>query len=147
MMSIMLMVSSLGVYLALDTMGHDPAWSLALAQKHCQNKDWIYIDTTPLYALARFTGSALGLSLSGYLSMDVFNTPSLPTKMSAMMSGVILGQIFHAVHANIPRDPMSQFYVCELILNAAFVITIVKTYQVLFSFNFCGDQNKKKVSY
>ncbi len=26
-----------------------------------QNKDWIHIDTTPLYAMVRFSGAALGL--------------------------------------------------------------------------------------
>ena len=26
-----------------------------------QNKDWIHVDTTPLYAMVRFSGAALGL--------------------------------------------------------------------------------------
>ena len=46
-----------------------------------QNSEWIYIDTTPFYAMARFTGAALGLALSGFLTMDVFKSPSTKTKV------------------------------------------------------------------
>ena len=80
--SVMLVLSSLALYSGLESLGRDPAWSLRLAQTHCQNTDWIYIDTTPFYAMARFSGSALGLALSGFLTMDVFKSPSPRTKVS-----------------------------------------------------------------
>ena len=48
-----LLLSSLAVHAALEAGGRDPAWSLALARAHCRDQDWIYVDTTPLYALAR----------------------------------------------------------------------------------------------
>ena len=51
--SIMLFVTSMSVYLGLSWTGHDANWSIQLAQKHCQNPDWIYIDTTPFYGMMR----------------------------------------------------------------------------------------------
>jgi len=146
--SIMLFVTSMSVYLGLSWTGHDANWSIQLAQKHCQNPDWIYIDTTPFYGMMRFTGSALGLSISGFLTMDVFTTPSTLTKMTAMVMGLGLGQIAHFVHMNIPREPLYTFYFFEIILNTVYVILVVKCYQLLFSYNICGNQraNSKKKS-
>ena len=33
--------------------------SIQLARKHCDNPSWIYIDTTPFYAMVRFSGGCL----------------------------------------------------------------------------------------
>ena len=33
--------------------------SIQLARKHCDNPSWIYIDTTPFYAMVRFSGGRL----------------------------------------------------------------------------------------
>ena len=57
-----------------------------LNHKYFQNSDWIYIDTTPFYTMARFTGAALGLAISGFLTMDVFKSPSLRTKVSSLQN-------------------------------------------------------------
>ena len=48
-----LLLSSVAVHAALEAGGRDPGWSLALARAHCRDQHWIYVDTTPLYALAR----------------------------------------------------------------------------------------------
>ena len=146
----MLLLSSMGVYMMLSIMEVDPSWSLKLAKKHCQSSDWIYIDTTPFYAMMRFSGAALGLSLSGFLTMDVFTSPSSSTKMATLLVGLGLGQVANLVHKNIPREPLNNFYVMEFLLNMVYVIIVVKCYQLLFSFNICGNQrlnNKKKSSY
>ena len=34
--------------------------SIQLARKHCKDPSWIYIDTTPFYAMVRFSGSWSG---------------------------------------------------------------------------------------
>ena len=51
--SLFLLGSSLGLYLLLLRLGHSPDWTISLAKKHCNNPDWIYIDTTPFYAMMR----------------------------------------------------------------------------------------------
>ena len=48
--SVMLLLSSMGVYMMLSIIEVDPSWSLKLAKKHCQSSNRIYIDTTPFYA-------------------------------------------------------------------------------------------------
>ena len=51
--SLFLLASSLTVYQLLLTLGHNPDWSISLARKHCNNPDWIHLDTTPFYAMMR----------------------------------------------------------------------------------------------
>ena len=36
--------------------------SIRLAQKHCKDPSWIYIDTTPFYAMVRFSGGSQSTS-------------------------------------------------------------------------------------
>ena len=60
-MAIGFLLSALAVYFkAGSLLSFDIDWSLKLAHKHCQKKEWIYVDTTPLYAMVRYSGSALG---------------------------------------------------------------------------------------
>ena len=97
--------------------------------------------------LFRFTGSAAGLAGSGFLTMDVFSSPSPATKAAALVWGVAAGQLCHRVHTLLPRQPMATFYTCEFILNAFYVMFVVKSYQILFSYKFCGNQrtnNRRK---
>merc|ERR1711936_809315 len=112
--------------------GLDPNWSISLAKKHCLKSEWIYVDTTPFYAMMRFSGSAVGLSLSGYLTMEVFSSPKLATKVFAMMLGLGLGQLSNLIHQNIPRDNLDYFYLMEFLLNAFFVIIVIKMFQIMF---------------
>ena len=51
--SLFLLGSSLSLYLLLLRLGLSPDWTISLAKKHCRNPDWIYIDTTPFYAMMR----------------------------------------------------------------------------------------------
>ena len=51
--SLFLIGSSLAVYVLLLRLGINPDWSISLAKRHCNNPDWIHIDTTPFYAMMR----------------------------------------------------------------------------------------------
>ena len=87
--------------------------------------------------------------MSGFLTMDVFSSPSLLTKLTTLVAGLGLGQLAQLVHKNIPREPLHQFYLAEFLLNAFYIIVVVKTFQLLLSSNFCGNQktNRKKYQY
>eukprot|EP00090_Calanus_glacialis_P002478 TRINITY_DN11863_c0_g1_i2.p1 TRINITY_DN11863_c0_g1~~TRINITY_DN11863_c0_g1_i2.p1 ORF type:complete len:269 (+),score=50.18 TRINITY_DN11863_c0_g1_i2:602-1408(+) len=139
-MSVFLISSALGVYMLLLKFGVDPNWSIALAKKNCLKPEWIYVDTTPFYAMMRFSGSAVGLSLSGFLTMEVFSSPKIYTKASAMIIGLGLGQLSNFIHKNLPRENLDHFYLCEFLLNAFYVITVIKMFQMLFANNLCGNQ-------
>ena len=45
--------SALLLYLVMLSCGFDPGWSIALATKWCKKAAWIYLDTTPFYAMIR----------------------------------------------------------------------------------------------
>ena len=140
--SMFLISSALGVYMLLLKFGFDPNWSINLAKKNCENPQWIYIDTTPFYALMRFSGAAVGLSLSGYLSMEIFSTPSTLTRAFTLFVGLILGQLSNIIHKNLPRENLNQFYLCEFLLNAFFIIVVIKVFQLMLYNNLCGSQRQ-----
>ena len=81
--------------------------------------------------------------------MDVFSSPRILTKMTSLFVGLGLGQLAHLAHKNIPRQPLNHFYLLEFLLNAFYVIVVVKAFQILSSYNFCGNQktNRKKSQY
>ena len=81
--------------------------------------------------------------------MDVFSSPTVLTKLTTLATGLGLGQLAHLVHKNIPREPLHQFYMLEFLLNAFYIIVLLKTCQLLLSTNFCGNQktNRKKYQY
>ena len=81
--------------------------------------------------------------------MDVFSSPTVLTKLTTLVTGLGLGQLAHLVHKNIPREPLDQFYLLEFLLNAFYIVVLVKTSQLLLSSNFCGNQktNRKKYQY
>ncbi len=91
---------SLSVYTYLEQwVGFSPDWSIAKATEWCKNKDWIHIDTTPLYAMVRFSGAALGLVFAiglirwkkWKLSRTLLSSPA--QKMAQLFFRILLGQI------------------------------------------------------
>ena len=45
--------SALLLYAVMLSAGFEPGWSIALATKWCKKASWIYLDTTPFYAMIR----------------------------------------------------------------------------------------------
>lgn len=131
LLSVCLTAYSLTVFFVLRFIGYDPNWSILLAKKHCQSPDWIYVDTTPFYAMVRFSGSALGLALSCDLPPPGHAAPLPRQSLAALLATVSLGQLCRTLHAWIPRDHLSQFYILEFFLNFFSVTSILRTTQIL----------------
>jgi len=130
MASLFLITSSLAVFSALLWAGFDPNWSIRLAQKHCKDPSWIYIDTTPFYAMVRFSGSALGLALSLPPFLPLL-PPSTPRRLAILGVTLGLGQLSSALHRIIPRSDLNHFYLLEFLLNSFSVMTTVRAVQLL----------------
>ena len=47
-------------FLIIFIEGHDPDWSISKALASCEKPSWIYLNTTPFYALCRYAGCAIG---------------------------------------------------------------------------------------
>ncbi|OUC47830.1 PAP2 family protein [Trichinella nativa] len=52
------------VYVFMILLGVEPDWSVKMAMKWCQNREWVHLNTTPLNALFRDTGAIIGLGLA-----------------------------------------------------------------------------------
>lgn len=68
-----LLTSCLSLYWLLLFLKLDPAFSVPLAQKYCQDPSWVHLDTTPFYSLCRSTGTILGMSLVARFGMSLFH--------------------------------------------------------------------------
>ena len=90
-------------------------------------KEWIYVDTTPLYAMVRYSGTALGLaSVPSLMRKNEHHRSILKIALSLIcFSGI--GYASHWVHQNlISNEDMILFYLYEYILNAFTVFLLLK---------------------
>ena len=65
---VFVLLSGPGITYLMHAAGLDPSWSVELAKKWCARPEWIYLDTTPFFALTRDGSSILGevFSLTPY---------------------------------------------------------------------------------
>jgi len=131
LVSLFLIFSSLGVYSLLLYTGLDPNWSITLARKHCQDPSWIYVDTTPFYALVRLGGSALGLALSLHHTPATLVEGGRGRRLATLLTTLAIGQASAALHRALPRTDLSTFYLAEFLLNSFTVVALVRAAQLL----------------
>ena len=122
--------------------------SIALARKHCQQPSWIYVDTTPFYALVymghsssstpsppppqvRLAGSALGLALSLHHTPATRVEGGLGRGLATLLTTLAIGQASAALHRAVPRADLSHFYLMEFLLNSFTVMALVRSAQLL----------------
>jgi glucose-6-phosphatase len=58
--AVLFLSSSPAVIHLVNVAGWDASWSVALAKKWCAKPEWVYLDTTPLYAVTRDASQLLG---------------------------------------------------------------------------------------
>ena len=61
--SIFLFASAFGTFFLLQSLGFDPSWTIKLATKHCEKREYIHLDTAPFFSIMRYCGFALGCGL------------------------------------------------------------------------------------
>jgi len=62
--AVLMIALAFAAYWLQRLMGVNPQWSVKLAFKWCDSPDHVHVSTTPIFALTRDCGTALGLALS-----------------------------------------------------------------------------------
>lgn len=126
-MALFLLLSAIFVYVkADDFIGFDINWSIDLAYTYCQNEEWIYIDTTPLYTMVRYSGSALGLAMSKKLTTTT--SQSWKSNLVYVTFGLIIAQgsqFIHQMYLKTRITDILLFYCSEYVLNAVTVSLLI----------------------
>lgn len=60
----LMLTTAFGTFALLQALGLDPAWTIRLATKHCQKREYIHLDTAPFFSIMRYSGFALGTGLA-----------------------------------------------------------------------------------
>ena len=115
-------------------LGLDPGWSVRLATRYCANAAWVYVDTTPFYALVRYGGASLGLAAVYHHHRRQQQQEQQPAvqpyqrrlgQLIQLTLGLLLGELGVRARAQISRDSLLLFYALQLALSALSVISIV----------------------
>lgn len=127
--SLLFTISALGVYQGLLAQGINPDWSIAKALKWCKHQEWIYIDTTPFYALVRYSGAAFGLGciLPKAKVQRELNQSELycwSDQGLRIALGIVWGMVSTLMHMMMPRKDLNIFYALEFLLNAFSIVFI-----------------------
>ncbi|XP_034049261.1 glucose-6-phosphatase 3 [Thalassophryne amazonica] len=102
-----LLLGALSLYAALQQLGIDLSWSVALAQKWCSHAEWIRLDTVPFSSLNRDCGALLGLGLSQYWKPGGWTLPWAPRALCVAFSSMGL---YHINRLPLPVSPQGLFY-------------------------------------
>ncbi|XP_022106539.1 glucose-6-phosphatase 2-like [Acanthaster planci] len=93
-----------GIMVALN---FDPTWSMTLALRWCERQEWVHLDTTPLFSIARDFGSLTLLALTEWF-ITTKEVISGGRKIAALLTSLILAQLIELV--KLPTDSVGIFY-------------------------------------
>ncbi|XP_063586939.1 uncharacterized protein LOC134764288 [Penaeus indicus] len=148
-LSVTIIVSVLGIYFSVRTIGGNVLWSLEKAIKWCVKREYIHIDSTPFYSFSRYSGVSLGLGLG--LSSPWFKKAAksrFSTNMIASLAvlNFVTSQIGVVVHKSL-SPAMFGWYVAEFTLNCTVTFMLVAALpnfvRVVYNAR-AGDKYKKK---
>ncbi|KAK2720707.1 hypothetical protein QYM36_004558 [Artemia franciscana] len=144
--SAIVLFSALSTYVCLLAVGGDPAWSIRRAVRWCAKREYIHVDTTPFYSLARYSGATLGLGL-GVTSSAMKKIDRSKFNMKATIGLIFLcflaGKMTEVAHVLIPKEIDIVFYTLEFLLNAALPYVVISSVPY---FIHLGVANKSKRS-
>ncbi|XP_055021446.1 glucose-6-phosphatase 3 [Boleophthalmus pectinirostris] len=106
-MSFGLLISAVLINLALQEIGINLSWSIALAKKWCSRPEWIRLDTAPFSSITRDCGALLGLGLAQSWRPAGFSMPLAPRALSLAFSSMGL---YHVHRLPLPVKPQLLFY-------------------------------------
>uniref|UniRef100_A0A8C6WIV0 Glucose-6-phosphatase 3 n=1 Tax=Neogobius melanostomus TaxID=47308 RepID=A0A8C6WIV0_9GOBI len=116
-----LLLSTVLFHVALQQIGVDFSWSIAVAKKWCSRAEWIRLDTTPFSSLTRDCGALLGLGLTQHWRPRGWPLPMGYRALSLALSSMGL---YHVNRLPLPVRPLSLFY-CLLFLKFVIVPQLV----------------------
>ncbi|XP_065352934.1 glucose-6-phosphatase 2 [Cloeon dipterum] len=148
----MMIVLAFAAYWMQRLLGVNPQWSVKLAFKWCNSPDHVHVSTTPIFALTRDCGAALGLALS---------IPAIPSERKARSkSDVVTSFVLHVSlvlavlwvshigKQSIPTKHTYVYFLCFLLLNACtpvmLLVTVPSICNVVMNSLFGKAKNKKE---
>nr|WED30158.1 glucose-6-phosphatase 2 [Penaeus vannamei] len=148
-LSVTIIVSVLGIYFSVRTIGGNVLWSLEKAIKWCVKREYIHIDSTPFYSFSRYSGVSLGLGLglsSSWFKKAAKSRFSTNMIVSLAVLNFVTSQIGVVVHKSL-SPAMFGWYVAEFTLNCTVTFMLVAALpnfvRVVYSAR-AGDKGKKK---
>lgn len=124
--SLMLLFVGLLIFLVIQLAGIDPFWSLTLAEKWCQNKDWIHLDTTLFAAIIRDASSLVGLGLGlNWESNSIGRDTGRHWTWKAMAICLSVGLMQGSQFVNIPQGAPLMFYAMLAVTYVLLVFAVV----------------------
>ncbi|XP_033624180.1 glucose-6-phosphatase 3-like [Asterias rubens] len=122
-----------GLLIAMDS---DPAWSIPLALRWCDHKEWVHLDTTPFYTLARDFGS-LALMVVAERAVALKEIPSVLRKIVAAGMCLVFAQVAELVKFSVVD--VNVFYLLGAVKYGLIMVGVV----VIKRLWCCGVKDKK----
>lgn len=76
--SLFLFTTAFATFAILQALDFDPNWTIKLATKHCEKRDYIHVDTAPFFSIMRYCGFALGCGLGLLLPLKSYVQQMVP---------------------------------------------------------------------
>jgi len=117
--SLGVLLSAMFTYVFLKLMGMNPMWSVDRALKWCSKREYVHLDTTPFFSIARYSGFFFGMGIGltsehhKYAYQTKFNT-----QMKILAVILSLGSSKLIEHIPLPGSNIYLFYLTGFALNA-----------------------------
>jgi len=138
--TIVMFGSVAAIYAGMPFLGVDPSRTVNKAVKYCINKNWVHLDTTPLYSIMRYVGYFLGTGIALSIRKQV--------KSSGLNRLLILVLSFFACKfsesVRIPSDNLRLFYAASFGLNVLIPVAFIAVIPMLVTAVFPPDQGHRK---
>ncbi|XP_059490516.1 glucose-6-phosphatase 2 [Neocloeon triangulifer] len=129
--AVLMIVLAFAAYWLQRLLGVNPQWSVKLAFKWCNSPDHVHVATTPIFALTRDCGTALGLALS----IPAIPAPRKPCSKSDLVTSFVLRVssvlavlwVCHVAKQSIPTKHTYMYFLCFLLLNACIPVMLLVT--------------------
>ncbi|XP_038049487.1 glucose-6-phosphatase 2-like [Patiria miniata] len=109
-------------YGIMAALNFDPSWSMTLALRWCERREWVHLDTTPLYCIARDFGSLTLLAASERF-VATKEIAGVGRQIAAVATSLICAQLIELVR--FPMDNVSVFYAMGAVKYGAVVVSTV----------------------
>ncbi|XP_033098021.1 glucose-6-phosphatase-like [Anneissia japonica] len=135
--TIFLASAVVGQCLLMQQLGVDPNWTLQLAAKWCARQEWVHLDTTAFFSIARDLGALFFVGLMQYLPIRPKGVLSSLPMFLTMVSSVVLSQVLEKIPLQV--DNITLFYILGG-LKYGLILSCVVLINSLFSYVFVKDK-------
>ncbi|XP_065178410.1 glucose-6-phosphatase 3-like [Sycon ciliatum] len=118
------------LYVLLLHLGLDPSTSVRLALKHCSNRDWVHLNTTPFFSLFRMSGSLVGIGVARHYKLFSKKFKSVPLRVFCGIVSVVCAHVVCAVPIATPSPII--FYSISFIRFVLLPVSVALCTKILY---------------